>query len=275
MSSYYKVLGLAEGAKEEQVKKAYRRLAMEFHPDKNESDEAMARFIQITEAYESLQKGITEPQEKMAMPSPPTGDARRHDPEWRKKVAERLRQAKIRAAGEGLQYYHDYLKSYKYKLSLLSAIAAVLMAITISVDYFTPGDIATEKVFNMDVALMVNDYDNGVAMHDYYIFFSPDQMHQVSYDDYVAITPGEELAVERSVLFKEPLDIIRTTAGSPVTVNFEHFLYSLYYVIMVVLMLPLLRFRLQKPDVSYYFFDFAVRSAFPVLMAAILYALIV
>jgi hypothetical protein len=274
MASYYKILGLSEGADDEQVKKAYRRLAMEFHPDKNESDEAMARFIEITEAYEALQKGITESPEKSAMPSRRAGDERRRDPEWRKKVAERLRKAKIKAAEEGLQYYQDYLKSYKYKLSFLASIVSVLVAIAISFDYFAPGETGQEMIVNMDADLMINDYDTGIAMHDYYLFFSVEESHQISYEDYVAIDPGERVEVERSMLFQEPLEIIRTTRSKAVVVDFDHYLYDLYYVLMVLLLVPLLRFKLQKPDVSYYFFDFVVRSAFPVLISAILYALI-
>jgi molecular chaperone DnaJ len=51
----YVVLGLPVGAKESEVKRAYRRLARRFHPDINPGDRAAAaRFRQIVEAYETL-----------------------------------------------------------------------------------------------------------------------------------------------------------------------------------------------------------------------------
>ena len=52
---YYEVLGLQKGATEDEIKKAYRRLAKENHPDMNPGDKgAEARFKEIGEAYEVL-----------------------------------------------------------------------------------------------------------------------------------------------------------------------------------------------------------------------------
>ena len=52
---YYEVLGVDHGASEADVKKAYRRLAMKYHPDRNPDDEdAEERFKEATEAYEIL-----------------------------------------------------------------------------------------------------------------------------------------------------------------------------------------------------------------------------
>src|SRR5581483_5282658 len=52
---YYEVLGVAKGADDEEIKKAYRRLAMQYHPDRNVGDgEAEEKFKEAAEAYEVL-----------------------------------------------------------------------------------------------------------------------------------------------------------------------------------------------------------------------------
>lgn len=51
---YYEVLGVSRQATKSEMKKAYRKLAMEHHPDKNKEDGAAERFKEISEAYEVL-----------------------------------------------------------------------------------------------------------------------------------------------------------------------------------------------------------------------------
>jgi molecular chaperone DnaJ len=55
LKDYYKILGLSPDAQLTEIKKSYRRLAMQYHPDKNEENKiAAAHFKEIKEAYEIL-----------------------------------------------------------------------------------------------------------------------------------------------------------------------------------------------------------------------------
>lgn len=51
---YYEVLGINRSASQDEVKKAYRRLARQYHPDVSDAPDAEARFKEINEAYEVL-----------------------------------------------------------------------------------------------------------------------------------------------------------------------------------------------------------------------------
>ncbi|KAG7317344.1 hypothetical protein KOW79_019642 [Hemibagrus wyckioides] len=51
---YYKVLGIQKGASDDEIKKAYRKQALRYHPDKNKSPGAEDKFKEIAEAYDVL-----------------------------------------------------------------------------------------------------------------------------------------------------------------------------------------------------------------------------
>lgn len=59
MQEYYRVLGVSRDSTLDEIKKAYKKLALEFHPDRNNGDSE--QFLQIQEAYDYLDKHHTTP----------------------------------------------------------------------------------------------------------------------------------------------------------------------------------------------------------------------
>ena len=55
MADYYDLLGVSKGAGTDEIKKAYRKLALKYHPDRNQGSKGTEdRFKEVTEAYEVL-----------------------------------------------------------------------------------------------------------------------------------------------------------------------------------------------------------------------------
>ena len=59
---YYKILGVSKTASQDEIKRAYRKLAVQFHPDKNKTKEGEQKFKEVSKAYEAL----SDPQKRQA-----------------------------------------------------------------------------------------------------------------------------------------------------------------------------------------------------------------
>jgi curved DNA-binding protein CbpA len=76
MKNYFKVMGLSESATDDDVNKAFRQLAQQYHPDRNPSPDAQTKFKEINEAYQTLrdpqkrQQHVYEIRQASAGPSP-------------------------------------------------------------------------------------------------------------------------------------------------------------------------------------------------------------
>jgi DnaJ-class molecular chaperone len=72
---YYAVLGVPEDANEKQIKKAYRRLALKYHPDRNKDADAVEKFREVSEAYAALiGKEKINSEQEIGNSKPETGD---------------------------------------------------------------------------------------------------------------------------------------------------------------------------------------------------------
>ncbi len=72
---HYSVLGVARDATAEQIKHAYRRLALQTHPDRRGSDGANERFRRVRRAYEVLHDPQSRRRYDLESSAPPRGDS--------------------------------------------------------------------------------------------------------------------------------------------------------------------------------------------------------
>jgi len=84
---YYASLGLARGASDEDIKKAYRRLARKYHPDVSKESDAEEKFKEIAEAYQTLK----DPEKRAAydqLGAHPAGQEFQPPPHWQQQFSD-------------------------------------------------------------------------------------------------------------------------------------------------------------------------------------------
>lgn len=124
---YYQKLGLTEGASMEEVKKAFRSKARQYHPDLNKEAGAREKFIEIHEAYEFLLK-LLDPKIDRNMS---------REEQYRQWMKQRREEARKRAAENARKKYEEFRKSKEYKTTnILNAgynYVTLILGITIVV----------------------------------------------------------------------------------------------------------------------------------------------
>lgn len=135
---YHKILGLERGASEKEIKSAYRKLALKYHPDRNRSPDSREKFQEIKSAYEFL----------LAYPDHVTPEAESFEEAMAREVMRRDRERRYRQARarqkkkeEQDNYFnrpewHDPLLLLNYLLhgfALLFAVTAVIVPVIIAV----------------------------------------------------------------------------------------------------------------------------------------------
>lgn len=147
MKNYYFILGIHIYAREAEIKQAYRKLALQFHPDRNSSPDASTIFREVNEAYEIL----SDPQRKLAYDRLLKGDdqyaaesepttATHRDPRYRPKppgfVFNRSSKKK-----ELVNLMQGYLPHAMY-----SSRIALFCVFVLALDFFLPVNRRKEKV---------------------------------------------------------------------------------------------------------------------------------
>jgi hypothetical protein len=121
-SQYYKLLGLSPGAGEEQIRQAYRKMALKLHPDVNSSPDAHQEFVNLGEAYEILNHRVRQEGPPGAEYSWPTAEDRSDFSSWEEIIREARERAKKQAEMrfEKMQRENEaFQQSGLYDLSLV------------------------------------------------------------------------------------------------------------------------------------------------------------
>ncbi len=143
MRDYYQILRISHRASPPEIKRAYRRLAVLFHPDKNRSDQAAALFQEINEAHRILSDPILREQYDQGQfetAAPPSTAPYHRDPAYRRRYAPGYTPPPPQPSERLLMMVHllKYLRPV--------ALAGLIWCAILIVDYTLPSRISVEKV---------------------------------------------------------------------------------------------------------------------------------
>ena len=257
---YLQILGLNEDASDKQIKKAWKKKALQFHPDKNPSDNAQKEFIKICDAYQKLSDETFEKIEEFIQPEAN---------EFHKKYNQNLtaedlekRRQKAREYSKYKEIYEEHIlsisynglrKSFLYKFSNIVGICSIFIGSLLLLDYgVIEPKVETAVIlnhkYNIDnIVYHVYDLNSQIPTkkREYEISaaFSSDNFKGLKYNSFIKIYKSRIL--NQNISFSHKDDTFQTSMINRFSI------YIAFWVFIVLFFLPILNFVIRGPNTLY------------------------
>ncbi len=246
---YYRLLGLPEGASQQEIRKRYRQLAMQYHPDRNPSPDAEEKFIQLNEAYDILVGKKAVPvrpsrKGKNSNQQPPTEEERKARV---KKARQRYAEQLVREHLENERYFNSLTKGKRWKTIRLAAFIGTFLSALLIIDYFLPHHFEEDEVthYRRSVGYSPNGLEVGLiktARNDY---------HWISRMTYSLYGKTRHIYVETSWIFHNPIRII-----SRGKLNYKYFdphftVFNTSWLAIIIFLLPLITIQYKRKSLGF------------------------
>jgi len=252
---YYKVLGVPKSATKMEIKSAYRKLALKFHPDKNSSDKAHQRFVEINEAYAFLSN---ENQEKIPVFEKTAKDNTDHSDELLKKRMEWARNyakyKKIKEDNIAEVSFHEIQNSKLGWLIPLFSWLSILYALILFLDF----QVLSANLYPVDCDFDYSIYSNGTVV----MSLTGIEEDNIDYDEFAIdvdrVRELNEAVRINSTIFCEFTPILNQEVFLSFYINEKkvkllnyHSSYSIFYIYIIILLLPLITIFSKGPNIVY------------------------
>ena len=250
---YYITLGLNSSASQDEIKRAFRKLAMKYHPDKNPDANSTQRFIEITEAYEILsgQRPYSQkPDVKRNTSYPP-----KNDEDLQKEMEERLRRAKERFEQKKFEELLEEEKYYKqitvgkpFRFFKMIVWASIVTSALLILDGLIPGKKEIRTATQID-----KGSGSGGLRHDRVYPLKLDSQEvlwlNVRFRNLIQANPV--LRIERSRIFKAPKRIFVQVGNKHKSLVPDFSLFGTFPLIPFLFLIPLIALLVKGRSMLY------------------------
>lgn len=248
--NYYKILGLSSIASEEEVKKAYRRLAMLYHPDRNSNEKAHEKFIKINEAYAALSdKNYVEITTKVDVDRKTTNKLSEEELEKRMEWAKNY--SKMKDIKESRINYISYIqlrKSPMRRISLYVSVLSVFFSSLLVLDYWLLPYHSIEGVF---ISKDFNSGDNLYELkfqnldesknNEQFVFKAgTDQIRKINNINPISNKDNKKFFFNKSIIFNQLLTINCFNGDKDIFFYNKGTFFQMIFLFVFIFYLPLI-----------------------------------
>lgn len=261
---YYDILKIKPGADNQAIKKAYRKLAVQYHPDKNDSPKAIDEFLKITDAYEILTGQKTAPKAKQysyndfAQHSGQTTTSRSNKvaKERAKEAKQRYEYQKQKEKEEEDIYYAKIAEGHLWRRFKIVMLVCTILSTIFTLDFILPSNFKNQTVTHANLSSTFR----GMTLNKVFpAVIENDESVWLKTTFYGSILRNPEIRVERSRIFHDikKVYVKRDTNWRGNKVDFS--VTGTFPLVPLFLLVPLVTYFIKGRTLTYSFlFNFSL-----------------
>lgn len=283
-NQYLDILNLHHNASDKEIKKAFRKLALQYHPDKNSSESSQLKFIQICKAYEALNIKSNEVKESTQKSKQDDIAVQNFIKKYHKELTQEEYEERIKRAEVYLkrkQYKEQHIRELSYneitksnfrKVAAFSCILGVVLFAILSMDYLVLKPIEKEGVLlgtgqnGLHINYLIYDIDGSKKIKDQNPLATKTDVFikmtsSMDNEDWRHVTENVMVKVYKTPIFGDYLGFSESKYEIDKMIFNIHRFHVVFWAYFFVFIMPLFVFFFKGPNSFYIIFVYLTSYA--------------